>query len=73
MKLFGYIDGNDDQLFKLSEVTLQAEPKALESVANFLLKCAKEMEGNDSWEHEHFSDSVFASDVLPDIIVFREK
>lgn len=72
MKVFGYIEGNHDQLFRLSEVTLQAEPQTLKAVANFLLKCAKEMEDDDSWEHEHFADSTFADVVLTDIIVFRD-
>lgn len=73
MNFFGYIENNNDQLFRLSEVTLQADPKTLKLVANFLLKCAKEMEGNESWEHEHFSDSSFADAVSTDLIVFREE
>lgn len=73
MKLFGYIEGNHDQLVKLSEVTLQAEPKALKAIASFLLNCAKEMEGSDSWEHEHFLDSSFSDGASLDLIVFRSK
>jgi len=71
MKFFGYIEGDDNQLVSLSEMTLQAEPKTLKAIASFLLKCAKEMEDSDSWEHEHFSDSAVTDVASPDLIVFR--
>ena len=72
MKLFGYIEGNHDQLVTLSEVTVQAKPETLKAIACFLLKCAQEMEDDNSWEHGHFADSEFVEVPSPDIIVFRE-
>lgn len=73
MKFFGYIEGNKDQLFQLSEVTLQAEPTTLKSVANFLLKCAQEMEENEFWEHEHYSDDSISNNESVDFIIFSDK
>ena len=71
MNLYGYIEDNRDQLVRLAEVTLQAEPEELKAIASFLLKCAEQMEGSDTWEHEHFLDSNPSNGTSPDLIVFR--
>ena len=71
MKLFGYPEGSYDQLVTLSEVTVQAGPETLKAIAGFLLKCAREMEEDDSWEHEHFLDSEFTEESSPEVILFR--
>lgn len=72
MKFFGYINGAGEQLVELNEVTIQAKAGVLREIAGFLLKCAKEMEDSNSWEHEHFSDCNFVDDASPDLVVFRE-
>lgn len=58
MKIFGYAkDKVDTNLIELKEVTLVASSAELKSVADFLLRCATEMEEDIKWEHEHLSDS----------------
>lgn len=70
MKIFGRIDGCED-LFSLSEIAIQVEPEVLRGIAAFFTRCAQEMEGKIPWDHEHFSDSEFATDSSPEIIVSR--
>lgn len=72
MKFFGYVENNKDELFQFSEVTLQAKPASLKSVASFLLKCAQEIEENEFWEHQHYSDISIDKSESVNFIVFKE-
>ena len=76
MKIFGYEkkSEDDDAPIELSEVTLQANPKQLKDVADFLIEAAQLIEkyGND-FGHEHYShrSDVWAQG-MPDIIAAKE-
>ena len=72
MKCFGYDKNNEDNLLDMSEVTLQTNSDMLRKLAGFLVKCADEIEGNQGWEHEHFSDYLSDGEEVIDIVVFNE-
>ena len=56
MIFFGYEQGKS-KLLKLQEVSVQASPEALLSLASFLTEVAQSMEINSSsFGHEHFKD-----------------
>ena len=55
MKIYGYSNNTNEEPMKLNEVTISANPDSLREISEFLLKCAKEIENNNKWEHEHFT------------------
>ncbi|MCX2803372.1 hypothetical protein SAMN05660479_03337 [Microbulbifer thermotolerans] len=72
MRAFGYESGGD-KLLTISEVTLQASPEELRKLAKFVEKCAAEMDEDENWEHEHYSEYVGVenSSIECDLIVFK--
>lgn len=72
MKCFGYDKNNEDDLLDMSEVTLQTNSDMLRKLASFLVKCADEIENDQDWEHEHFSDYLPDGEDVIDIVVFNE-
>lgn len=73
MKCSGYA-ASSDELVDLGEITIQADPDALRKLADFIRRCADEIEvQGDDWEHEHFQDSPLSEsvDASTDVIVFR--
>ncbi len=74
MNFFGYSKSTNDELLELIEMTVQASPEKLRKLASFLNQCADDIESDEGWEHEHFSD--YTSDFdesSPDLIVFKEQ
>jgi len=57
MKLFGYEEGNGDQLspIRLSEVSILTSPSELRAIAKVLNELAAEME-SDGFDHVHLTD-----------------
>jgi hypothetical protein len=53
--VFGELSNPDP----LKRVTLCVNKRSARLLAEFLIKCADEMEENDEWEHTHFLDEVF--------------
>lgn len=71
MQLYGYIkqtQTRNEELLHLKELTLCSDPDELESLAAFLMNCAKGIRNSCDWDHEHFQ-----SEDGPDIIVFNQK
>ena len=56
MKFYGYAETDTKTLITLADVTIQAKPDELRNIANFLIKCASDIENNENWEHEHLID-----------------
>ncbi len=57
MKLFGHTHSSE-QPFELREVTFQASPDALRTIARFLEQMATELEeAPSSFEHSHVQDT----------------
>ena len=69
MKCYGYLLGNQKSLHELRELSLLAKPETLRALAQFIEKCADEIENDASWEHAHFSDFIKLTDDPVDIIV----
>jgi hypothetical protein len=72
MKAYGYAkreNVNEHGLMEMSEITITASSKRLKEIAEFILKCAEEIEDG----HEHFCDHVDNfGDTDPDIIIMVE-
>ena len=76
MRLFGYKDeGLPPESVhpgKLAEVTLEASPAELRTIASFLLHAAGEMERMGStYGHLHLSDAHRAFEASPHFVVVR--
>ena len=70
MKGFGYAQGNDDLLQEMAEISIVATPNELRDTANFLLKCADNIEADPyGWEHEHLADEYEGYADCVDIVV----
>jgi hypothetical protein len=70
MKIFGFNEETTEPI-GLNQVTLEADVDTLKKLSGFFLMCAKEMEADDEWSHEHFCD--FLGEVLSaDVVVFKQ-
>jgi len=70
MKGFGYAQGNDGLLLEMAEMSIVAAPNELRDTANFLLKCADNIEADpDGWEHGHLTDEYEEYADCVDIVV----
>jgi hypothetical protein len=59
MKVFGHVKtlNHPESLVELSEVTFQASPESLRTVASFLVKAAEDLERKGaSFGHRHIQD-----------------
>lgn len=72
MKFFGY-GIHSEVLLQLGEVSVQADSLTLRKLAAFILKCADNVDQDQRWEHEHFSDFEQLPDEFPEFIVFRSE
>lgn len=56
MKFYGYSKKTHGHgLHEMKEVTISANPDALKELARFILKCADEIESNNTqFNHDHF-------------------
>ena len=72
MKFYGCSLKHKDELLELNQVTVQAEPERLRQLSDFLICCANEIDGNPSWEHEHFIDLNDGDSQEVDFIVYRK-
>lgn len=57
----------------IAQVILVAGPTELRELANFLTKCADEMELDEEWDHEHYCDRHGIStptDINPDLAIY---
>ena len=70
MKIYGYTNNTNEEPMELNEVTISANPDSLREMSEFLLKCAKEIETNSEWEHEHFTST--NKNIKTELIVFNE-
>ncbi len=72
MKIYGYTKNTlRKNPSELSEATLSANPVELRELADFLEKCATEIEQQGSnWEHEHFRSDDNNLDTLS-LIIFN--
>jgi hypothetical protein len=76
MKLWGYTDEGlsieDIRPSELAEITLQATPKELRKMSEFLTFCAAEMErmGSD-YDHIHLSDRLKEFRNSPHFVVMK--
>jgi hypothetical protein len=72
MKIFGY-SGDSDQLQELLEVTFQAQPEQLRTIANFLTEMADGLEQDrDNFGHGHLKDYCDSwLEEYPEMIVFK--
>ncbi|RKZ73501.1 MAG: hypothetical protein DRR19_30935 [Candidatus Parabeggiatoa sp. nov. 1] len=72
-KFYGYSrDNNEDTPTELGEVSVLAEPELLNSLGQFILSCASEIEVDKKtkWEHRHFRDVCsHLSPQCPDFII----
>ena len=76
MKFFGYSETDlppeEITPTTLAEVTLCASPKELREIANFLIKCAADMERmGESYDHVHLSDQLKQFRNSPQFVVCR--
>ena len=72
MKCFGY-KKNSDQISSMREITIQASPSELRKLADFMIKCAGEIEEGQGWEHEHFNDYSGSEESGFDLVIFASK
>jgi hypothetical protein len=76
LKLWGYTDEGlsieDIRPSELAEITLQATPKELKKMSEFLTFCAAEMErmGSD-YDHIHLSDRLKEFRKSPQFVVMK--
>ena len=56
MRFYGYSKKRDKNgCLELKECSIQANPKELKEIAQFLLECSREIEKNSQcWDHKHF-------------------
>ncbi len=66
--LYGYARSDDEQLLALREVTVYVDAKQALALSEFFAQCARKMDANPAWEHEHFS----VGDAC-DLIVFNAR
>ena len=74
MKIFGYANEMPNNLVSLNQITIQADSKSLKILAEFLTKCAEDMDKDSDWEHEHFTDFVdeeIGKKLESDIVIFK--
>ena len=73
MKFYGYARKEISKgLLEMREVTVSANPDALREIAEFLNKCANEIEQDDgmAWSHEHFAPkSIKVGKNTPEFVV----
>lgn len=73
MKGYGNAKNDEDSLLELATISLVAKPGELRDIANFLAKCADEIEADpEGWEHEHLMDSCSGYDDCVDFVVSSE-
>jgi len=73
MKIYGSVNRAPGELLELASITIQASPSSLRKVAEFIRRCAEEMETDATWEHEHLKDSCrqVAEAEGVDVVIFR--
>jgi hypothetical protein len=75
VRIYGYEDGQLPDTVPsppLAEVTLNATPAELRSMAKFLSDCADEMDRmGDRYDHVHLSDRLKQFETSPHFVVMR--
>lgn len=64
MEIYGYRRSDDDGLLELREVSICVDASEAAALSAFFARCARAIETNPAWEHEHFS-----GENAPDLIV----
>ena len=73
MKIYGNSADSPNESAELESVTIQADPNSLRRIAEFIQKCADQMEADEDWEHEHIQDWIAAPGQIGrvDLIIYR--
>lgn len=64
IEIYGYKLSGDDELLELREVSLCVDAREASALSEFFARCARAIETDPGWEHEHFSHGK-----APDVIV----
>ena len=64
LELYGLRLSGNEQLLPLREVTFCIDSSQAQALSEFFARCAREMESNPRWDHEHF-----VGGNIPDVIV----
>lgn len=55
IKVQGYLSSSPETFVELGQVAIFVDQSTARELGEFLIWCAKSMDSNQEWDHEHFS------------------